>query len=57
MCSQAKSSGTKLLEVHGVQKELRSKLETRKATYNIQTRQDGEAASRSRKSWIEKKKA
>ena len=29
-CSQAKTSGTKLLEVHGVRKELKSKLEARK---------------------------
>ena len=44
MCSQAKFSGTRIPEVHGGTKGIRSKLETRKATYNIQTRQVEEAA-------------
>ena len=44
------------MEVHGVQKELDPKLKTRKATYNLQTRQIREVTSRSGKSRIEKKK-
>ena len=38
MCSQAKTSGTKLPEVHGIPIKIRSKLKTRKATYHSQTR-------------------
>ena len=42
MHSQPKSSSTRLLEVHGVQKELDPNLRPEKQTYNIQTRQVGE---------------
>ena len=38
MCSQAKTSGTKLLEVHGVQKGLNPNLKPEKATYHSHTR-------------------
>ena len=37
-CSQAKTSGTKLPEVHGVEKSLNPQLKTREATYHFQTR-------------------
>ena len=56
MHSQAKTSGTKLPEVHGVGKRLRSKLKTRKATYHSQTRKIREAANGSRKSRIKEEK-
>ena len=36
--SQAKTSGTKLLEVHGVEKKPKPKLKTRKTTCHYQTR-------------------
>ena len=52
MCSQAKTSGTKLLEVHGVQKGLDPNSKTRKTAYFAQTRKLREATNRSRKSWI-----
>ena len=51
-CSQAKTTGSSW----GT-KGIRSKLETRKATCNIQTRQIREAMGRSRKSRIKEKKA
>ena len=50
--SQAKSSGIKLLEVHGVGKILRSQSKTRKTAYLSQTRKFGEAPNRSRESQI-----
>ena len=37
MHSQAKTSGTKLSEVHGVEKGLNPNFKTRKATYHSQT--------------------
>ena len=54
MHSQAKSSGMRLPESSWGTEGIRSKLETRKTTFNIQTRHVGEATSGSRKSWIEK---
>ena len=38
MHSQAKTSGTKLPEVHGVEKSPKPKLKTRKTTCHYQTR-------------------
>ena len=55
MHSQAKTSGTKLLEVHGVREGAKSKLEARKTTHHAQKRYDRKAAYRSGKSRIEKK--
>ena len=49
-CSQTKTSGIKLPEVHGVGKSL--DLKTRKITYFSQTRKIREAMNRSRKSRI-----
>ena len=54
-CSQAKTSSTKLPEVHGIREGVESKPETRKATCNAQTRHNINAAGRSGKSRIEKK--
>ena len=56
MCSQAKSSGTRLLEVYGVQKELDPNLRPEKQHTMSQTRKVGEAMSRSRKRRIQKEK-
>ena len=50
--SQAKSSGIKLLEVHGVEKSLNPNLRPEKTAYFSQTRKFGEATNRSRKSQI-----
>ena len=49
-CSQAKTSGIKLPEVHGAGKKFRSHLKTRETTYFSQTRKIRQAAYRSRKS-------
>ena len=51
-CSQAKSSGTKLPEVYGVQKELNPNLRPEKQ--HIISKQIREATGRSRQSRIEK---
>ena len=53
--SHAKTSGIKLLEVHGMGKEFRSQPKARKATCHFQTRKYGKAVCRSGKSWIKKK--
>ena len=55
MCSQAKKSGTKLLEVHRVRKELNPNLRPEKTTCHAQKRYDRKATYRSAKSRIEKK--
>ena len=52
MQSQAKSSGIKLPEVHGVRKKFRSQSETRKTAYLTQTRIFGKATYRSRECQI-----
>ena len=54
-CSQAKTSSTKLLEVHGVKKELNPNLRPEKQ--HAMPKQGRKAMDRSRKSRIEKKKA
>ena len=55
-CSQAKTSSTKLLEVHSSKEGAKSKLEARKtATCHAQKRHYRKAAYRSGKSRIEKK--
>ena len=51
---QAKSSGIKLLDVHGVRKNL-DPHKARKTTCHTQTRKYGKAMYRPGKSWIEKK--
>ena len=56
-CSQAKTSGTKLPEVHGVGQSLDSQLKTRKTTYFSQIRKIREAVNRSRKSRIKEEEA
>ena len=56
MHSQTKTSGTKLPEVHGVEKGLKPKLKTRKATCHSQTRKIREVRNRSRKSRIKEEK-
>ena len=53
--SQTTSCGTKLLEVHGVGKNLNSNLKAREAACHTQTRKYGKATYRSGKSWIKKK--
>ena len=50
--SQVKSSGTKLLEVHGIGKDLDPNLKPEK---HVQKWKYGKAAHRSRKSWIKEK--
>ena len=55
MRSQAKSSGIKLPEVHGVRKNLDPNLKPEIQTYFTQTRKHGKAVCRSGKSWIKKK--
>ena len=57
MCSQAKTSGTKLPEVHRVEKSLKPQLKAREATCHFQTRNVQEAVDGSRKSRIKEKKA
>ena len=54
--SQAKSSGTKLLEVHGVTKNLDPNLKPEKQPAMPKKWKYGKALHRSRKSWIKKKK-
>ena len=54
-CSQAKMSGTKLLEVHGVRKELNPNLRPKKQYAMPKKRYDRKAACRLGKSRIEKK--
>ena len=54
--SQAKSSGIRLLEVHGMGKNSRSQPKTREATCHFQTRKHEKATHRSRKSWNKKKR-
>ena len=54
--SQARASGIKHSEVHGVGKNLDPNLKPEKTTYHLQTTKCGKATHRSRKSWIEKKK-
>ena len=54
-CSQAKMSGTKLPEVHGVRKELNPNLRPEKTACHTQKRYDRKAAYRSGKTRIEKK--
>ena len=56
MCSQAMSSGTRLLEGHGVQKELNPNLRPEKQHTMSKQGKVGEAVSRSRKCRIEKEK-
>ena len=56
-CSQAKTSSTKLLEIHQNKERIKPKPEARKATCIAQTRHNRKAADRSGKSRIEKKKA
>ena len=56
MHSQAKSSGTRLLEFHGEQKELDPNLRPEKQHTMSKQGKVGEATSRSRKSRIEKEK-
>ena len=53
--SQARSSGIKLPEVHGMGRNLDPNLKPEKATCHVQTRMYGKAAHRSWKSWIKKK--
>ena len=53
--SQAKCSGIKLLEVHGVGKEFRFQFKARKTTCHTQTREHGKSMYRSGKSWIKEK--
>ena len=53
--SQARMSGTRLLEVDAVRKELKSKLEARKTAHHAPKRYDRKATYRSGKSRIEKK--
>ena len=57
MYSQAKTSGTNLLEVHGVEKSLNPNLWPERATCHFQTRKVWEAVDGSRKSRIKEKKA
>ena len=52
---QAKTSGTTLLEVHGVRKEMNPNLEARKTACHAQKRYDRKNTYRSGKSRIEKK--
>ena len=54
--SEARSSGIKLPEVHGVRKNLRPQSKTRKTTCHSQTRRCKEAVHRSGNSWIKNKK-
>ena len=56
-CSQAKTSGIKLPEVHGVEKSLDPNLRPEKTTHLSQTRKIREAANRSRKSRIKEEEA
>ena len=51
-CSQTKTSGIKLPEVHGVGKSLDPNCKARKTTYLSQTRKIRESVNRSRKSRI-----
>ena len=55
MRSQAKSSGIKLPEAHGMRKNLDPNLKPKKTAYLIQARKFGKAAYRSGKSWIKEK--
>ena len=53
--SQAKSGGIKLLEVHGIGKNLDPNQKPEKTTCHVQTGKFGKATYRSGKSWIKKK--
>ena len=53
--SQAKTSGTKLPEVHGVRKELNPNLRPEKTVHHAQKRYERKAVYRSGESRIEKK--
>ena len=55
--SQAKISGTKLLEVHGIGKSLNPKIKIRKTAYLSQTRKIREVMNRSGKSRIKEEEA